>query len=235
MRRCSDSNISNLSSPGHLLEVPNCHEVSPRVTWDMTSRPQGFWDVDGVWRSLRCQNMKFPGESFVECLKNSQIYVFGDSNSNRMYGYLVGRTFSKPTYPGAWPYKAEAVNKEWDIKLKFYPHEYPLFLGQKWEQIIQYGSVEKLIDGIPSTGRQLVIVHYYLHMSHFHMSVGRSRVEAAARAIARLLARNTEARVAFRGPHVSSHETVYNHSIGGDTLGKQFLEIISKAFARLKD
>ena len=131
----------------------------------MTTRPQGFWDVDGVWRSLRCQNMKFPGESFVECLKNSQIYVFGDSNSNRMYGYLVGRTFSKPTYPGAWPYKAEAVNKEWDIKLKFYPHEYPLFLGQKWEQIIQYGSVEKLIDGIPSTGRQLVIVHYYLHMS----------------------------------------------------------------------
>ena len=67
------------------------------------------------------------------------------------------------------------------------------------------------------------------------MSVGRSRVEAAARAIARLLARNPEARVAFRGPHVSSHETVYNHSIGGDTLGKQFLEIIFKAFARLKD
>ena len=201
----------------------------------MTTRPQGFWDVNRSWRLLHCQSSKFPGQSFVSCLKNSQVYVIGDSNSYRMYDYLVSRTSSRTTVSGSWPHKAEAANKQWNVTVKFLPHDYPLFLGQRWTPLRRYGSVENIIDGIPSTGRHLVILHYYVHLTAFHLSVARSRLEAAAMAISRLLARNPEARVAFRGPHVTSYEWEINHSIGGDALGKHYLEIISTAFTNLKD
>ena len=183
--------------------------------------------------------MKFPRQSFLKCLKDSQIFVIGDSNSNRMYNYLVDQTSSNKKLHGGplrmeWSTKDQSFNKQWKINVTRLPHEYPAYLSDG-SPLLQYGSVEKIIDGIPSTGGQLVILHYYLHLTPFHLSVARSRVEAAARAISRLLARNPEARVAFRGPHVSSDGWNFNHSIGGDALGKQYMDIISTAFANLKD
>ena len=201
----------------------------------MTTRPQGFWDTTGAWQSLLCQKKKFSGQSFVKCLKNSQVYALGDSNTLKTYEYLVRETSSRTTLSGRWPFKAEAANKQWNITLKFFRHDYPLFLGPRWTPLHRYGSVENIIDGIPSTGRQLVILHYYLHLTPFHLSVAQTRLEAAARVISRLLARNPEARVAFRGPHVASFENHFNHAVGGDALGNQYLDLISTAFANLKD
>ena len=209
--------------------------MSPSVTWDINTRPKGFWDINGTWKYLRCQTSQFPRLSLANCLRNSHVYVIGDSNANRMYFYLVSRSSSKATLAGSWPRKAEAANKQLNITLQFMAHDYPLFLGQQWESLLRSGSVEKIIDGIPSTGRQLVILHYYLHLTPFHLSVAQSRLEAAARAISRLLARNPEARVAFRGPHVASFDYHINHAVGGDALGKQYLGLISTTFANLKD
>ena len=227
--------ISNHSSSGHLPQVHKCSDQSRNITWDMTTRPQGFWNSQGLWKSLRCQTSSFPKHFFMECLRDSQIYVIGDSNANRMYFYLVGRTFSKGTLNGQWPGAAESENKAWNISIKFWPHDYPLFMGQRWQPLLRYGSVEQIIDAVPSAGRQLIILHYFLHLAPFHLSVARSRVEAAAKAISRLLKRNPMAHVAFRGPHVTSREWDINHSIGGDTLGKQYLNIISSAFEEIKD
>ena len=148
-----------------------------------------------------------------------------------MYNYLHGRIFSKATLPCRWPKKSETTNKQWNVTLQSLAHDYLLFLGQQWESLLRSGSVENIIDGIPSTGRQLVIPHYYLHLTFFHLSVARSRLETAARAIAR----NPEARVAFRGPYVISFDNHINHAVGGEALGKQYQDLISTAFANLKD
>ncbi|RUS91592.1 hypothetical protein EGW08_000707 [Elysia chlorotica] len=217
-----------------LPPLPKCSEVSPRVTWDMATRPQGFWDSHQNWKSLQCERTQFSRDASVKCLSNSQIYVIGDSNANRLYSRLLARFPTQKTMPGAWPRAAESQNKSFNISVKFLPHEYPLFLGQRWEPLLPYGGVEKIIDSVPSTGRQLIILHYYLHLMPFHLSVARSRVVAAVKAIARLLIRNPNAHVAFRGPHVTSREWDINHSIGGDALGKQYLDIISSAFEGLK-
>ena len=152
-----------------------------------------------------------------------------------MFGQFIQETNSIKTMDGSWPGQAEAANRVWNITVKFRPHEYPLFLKKNWTPLLRYGSVEHIIDGVPSRGRQLVVLHYYLHLTPFHLSVARSRMEAAARAISRLLTRNPEARVALRGPHVTSRDWDINHTVGGDALGKHFADIISAAFAQLKD
>ncbi|GFN84668.1 nxpe family member 3 [Plakobranchus ocellatus] len=223
------------SSRGRLRVLPKCFDVSSNVTWDISSRPQGFWNRKGVWKSLLCQTSVFESQEFLKCFSNSTVYVIGDSNANRIYSILVSRTESITTEPGSWPRRAVAQNKAWGITVEFRPHDYPLFLKQSWEPLLRYGSVETQIDAIPSQGRFIVILHYFLHLVPFHLSVVQSRVEAAARSIRRLLNRNPEARVAFRGPHVASQDSDINHAVGGDNLGRQYMEIISKAFTDLKE
>ncbi|GFS00720.1 NXPE family member 3 [Elysia marginata] len=202
----------------------------------MTTRPQGFWDSEGAWRSLLCQASRFTGNSFMKCLQNSEVNVIGDSNAKRIYYFLTENSGTSKVFNRSWPEAPfEAKNTAWNFTVKFWPHDYPLFLGEKWQPLLRYGSVEHIIDAIPSSGRQLVILHYFLHMTPFHLSVARSRLEAAAKAIARLVNRNPEARVAFRGPHVASNGWRGVLSVGGDVLGKQYLDIISTAFTGLKD
>lgn len=236
-RAVSTKPFVRTTKAGELKNVRSCAKVPRNITWDMTSRPQGFWNEHPkwVWTSLMCKTSRFNGQVLLQCLKNAVVYVIGDSNANRIYTSLVERTRAKFTRPGLWPRSAEAKNMKWNITIKFYPHDYPLYLGLKWEPLLQYGSVEQIIERIPSTGRHLVILHYYLHLVPFHLTVMKSRLEAAFKAIARLLKRNADARVAFRGPHVACEGWGTNPSIGGDPLAKQYLGLISTVFKNLEN
>ena len=91
------------------------------------------------------------------------------------------------------------------------------------------------IDSIPSTGRYIVLVHYYLHLSGAHISVFHNRLIMLKGAILKALKRNSNVVFAFRGPHVISTEWADNHSMCGDVQAQYFFKILFDLFKDIMD
>ncbi|CAL1532345.1 unnamed protein product [Lymnaea stagnalis] len=224
-----------VNKSGQLPQLSPCSSISPEVTWDIDNRPQGYWSPDNKWASLVCKRQGWNLYWTASCLQNTTIHVIGDSNGVRLYSHLRSASQCVTTQPGGWPDQEVCTNFKKGITVVFTPHEYPLYLGLPWKHKLLYGGVAKQIDAMPSKGRVVVIVHYFLHVMVSHLAVTRVRLIALRDAIDRLLKRNPDAMAAFRGPHVSSFEWDYNHTIGGDVLGMIYLSMLKEIFSTLKD
>lgn len=169
----------------------------------------------------------------MSCLRNSSVWVFGDSNGLRFSESISSLTKVEYT-PVSWPYQFKKRDKLNGITFTFTPPEYPIYLGQVWRPRLPYGGVAKQIDEIPSNGTHFLVIHYFYHIVPSHLSIAYLRLKAVRDAIQRLINRNPNVVVGIRGPHVSSVEFDYNHAVGGDNLGVYFLEMIQHIFADLK-
>ncbi|XP_059158705.1 NXPE family member 4-like [Physella acuta] len=206
--------------------------TSPSATWEMT-KPKGYWSPGEVWTSLLCDHSYLTPSLALDCLRDTSIWVFGDSNSLRLYWPLQDWTQCSATGNGAWPQKEVCKNKVNNITLTFTPHEYPLHLGASWVSMLRYDGVAQHIDAMPSNEKIIVIIHYYLHVLTSHLSFAELRLRSVTEACKRLLDRNPDATIAFRGPHVASLEYEINHTISGDSLGRFYFKIILKVFKDL--
>ncbi|XP_059158730.1 NXPE family member 4-like [Physella acuta] len=197
------------------------------------TKPKGYWSPGGVWTSLVCDHSYLTPGLALDCLRDTSIWVFGDSNGVRLYWQLESVTRCSTTQPGAWPHKAVCKNKGNNITLSFTPHEYPIYLGASWTTKLPYDGVVQHIDALPSNGKIIVIFHYYLHAMTSHLSFAELRLRSVTAACKRLLDRNPDVTIAFRGPHVSSFEWDINHTISGDSLGTFYVKIILNVFKDL--
>lgn len=202
-------------------------------TWETDHQPTGFWSTGNNWQSLICERPKMTPKWTVDCLHNSHVWIFGDSNGHRMMEAVLSITgHLLPNL--SWPQQYIRRDNFNGITFIFTPTEYPVFLHQQWHQRLPYGGVAKQIDKIPSRGTHFLVIHYFLHLSASHLSVAFLRWKAAHDAIQRLVARNPDVVVGIRGPHVSSVESRKSHAGFGDNLGMFLLEMIQYIFADLK-
>ncbi|XP_059145983.1 NXPE family member 4-like [Physella acuta] len=197
------------------------------------TKPKGYWSPNSVWTSLVCDHSYLTPSLALDCLRDTSIWVFGDSNGVRLYGQLRGWIQCSTTQSGAWPYREVCKNSGNNITLTFTPHEYPLYLGSEWTNTLPYDSVAQHIDAMPSNGKIIVVFHYFLHALTSHLSLAELRLRSVTEACKRLLDRNPDATIAFRGPHVASLEWDYNHTVSGDSLGEFYLKIILNVFKEL--
>ncbi|GFO39287.1 nxpe family member 2 [Plakobranchus ocellatus] len=215
-----------------------CIEMSPKVTWK-TKRPTGYWrDEDKTWVSLLCREPPLTTPWMRACLKNSHVWVIGDSNGIRLYYKVADAAGLERLDYGPMPFfdvLSESAAKE-NINIHYSPHEHPLYVTKIWKNLdVAFIGVPQKIDAIPSKGRQFLLLHYYLHLTYVHLGAARLRLLAARDAIARLLARNPEAVVGIRGPHTVAMNANYDIAYGGDTLARFLLEMILEDFAGLQD
>jgi hypothetical protein len=219
---------------GSLPKLKSCSEINPRVTW-MTNQPNGYWSPDNNWVSLLCERPNMTSQWVTSCLTNTSVWSFGDSNGVRLYNIISAKIFPNDSSHSEWPSRLVKSDNSNRITLTFTPPEYPLYMGSKWKPRIRYGGVAKQIDSIPSTGKHIVTIHYYLHTAYYHLSVVVTRLTALHDAIQRLLKRNPNILVGIRGPHVFYVDPNLNHAIGGDNLGIYLLKMIQDIFDDLKD
>ena len=215
-----------------------CSKTSRKVSWT-TQRPTGYWrDADKTWVSLLCREATVTQTWMRACLKDSSVWIIGDSNGVRLY-YKVAQSANLDHLDyGAMPFfDVMTRSKKTDnIKVHFTPHEHPLYVSKAWKQLdVDYIGVPDKIDAIPSKGRQFLVIHYFLHVTTVHLGLARARFESARDAIVRLLARNPQAYVAIRGPHTVSLNHYYDIAIGGDSLARHLVEIIAEVFEDLQD
>ncbi|CAG5114477.1 unnamed protein product, partial [Candidula unifasciata] len=216
-----------------LPKLKPCSETSIIYTWDIEPRPRGYWTPGNYWQSLVCERPNITADWTVSCLRNSTVWIFGDSN-----GWALINTLSNLTEvennSGSWPYQFIRRDKINGITFRFTPIEYPVYLGQVWRPRLPYGGVAKQIDEISSNGTHFLVIHYYMHLAPSHLNIAYLRLTAVRDAIQRLLARNPNVVVGIRGPHVSSFEFNFNHAVGGDNLGTYLLEMIRHVFVDLR-
>ncbi|XP_055892455.1 NXPE family member 1-like [Biomphalaria glabrata] len=219
---------------GQLPKLKSCSQTSLKVTWNLTT-PGGFWDPNMNWMSLHCERPGMSSPWAMSCLKNTTILIIGDSNAVRLFRALSQITHCTGLSSSLWPKAGTCRNKDANIILSFTPHELPLYQHSSWTPKLNYKGVAEQISATPSVGKYIIIVHYYLHATPSHLSVVHSRIKSLAEAIRHLARRNPDVLFAFRGPHVTSFDWDINHTIGGDSLGTLYLQLIQETFQDLRD
>ncbi|KAK6982035.1 NXPE family member 4-like isoform X1 [Biomphalaria glabrata] len=235
LKRTIPHNIQLLvNEKGKLPKLKPCSETSLNVTWNLTT-PGGFWEPNMKWTSLQCERPPLSSPWAMSCLKNTTIMIFGDSNAVRVFNVLSQVTHCTGLSSSLWPKAGTCRNKDANIILSFTPHELPLYQHASWTPKLNYKGVAEQIYTTPSVGKYIIIVHYYLHATPSHLSVVHSRIKSLAESIRHLARRNPDVLFAFRGPHVTSFDWDINHTTGGDSLGKFYLQLIQETFQDLRD
>ncbi|GFO31152.1 nxpe family member 2 [Plakobranchus ocellatus] len=243
--KSSDNSSSNFTEnenklPQTFVSSPEkpCVETSPKVTWK-TKLPTGYWrDERKTWESLLCREPPLTTPWMRACLRNSHVWVIGDSNGIRLYYHVADAAGLERLDYGPMPFfdVLSESGPEENINIHYSPHEHPLYVTKQWKRLdVAFIGVPQKIDAIPSKGRQFLLLHYYLHLTYVHLGAARLRLLAARDAIARLLARNPEAVVGIRGPHTVAPEANYDIAYGHDTLARFLVEMIHEDFAALQD
>ena len=181
-----------------------------------------------------------------QCLSHTTVRIFGDSNGFRIFNVFDAMMNPKCVQPSAksqkgakltmWNVHTVCTKADKDFHMTFDPHKAHLYAASNSAQPIQKsGDVTQYIDQIPSAGRYIVVVHYYLHLVAGHISIAHNRLLKLRAAIERASSRNKEVFIAFRGPHIIAVEWAENHSLGGDVQSLFYHELIKEVFRDLKD
>ena len=145
---------------------------------------------------------------------------------------IVGNLTCKRGF--TWNIPQKCHRQDLNFTLRFYPHEFTAYIHTAFQPIRRLGSVVQILEGIPTTGRFIVLVHIYLHPTFAHLSVAYQRLVALKAAIKVTLARNSRVVFAFRGPHVCSKNSKPS-SMGGNVQVLLFSNIVREIFQSVQD
>ncbi|XP_059175212.1 NXPE family member 3-like [Physella acuta] len=215
-----------------LPELQPCRESSKRITW-VRGNPKGFWTSGNKWNSLICKNQgNLTSDWTRNCLRNTSVWFFGDSNARNAYFMLVGIAECNPMV-GKYPEKSVCYDKSIDLTITVISHEPPKYALTKRKE--NFTGVPDFIQTLPRNKKHVLIIHYYLHYTAAHLSVLSLRMRKLREAIEKMLETNPNVLVGLRIPHVTSKYYSTNHAVGGDPLGPQYIDLIREMFRGLED
>ncbi|XP_059175213.1 NXPE family member 4-like [Physella acuta] len=217
---------------GKLPQLQPCRKSNKRITW-ARDNPKGFWTSGNNWNSLICKEQGTITSAWARnCLRNTSVWIFGDSNAGRSYTMLVGIVACDPMV-GEYPEKSVCYDKSIDLTITLISHEPPKYALTK--RVDNFTGVPDFIQTLPRNKKLVLIIHYYLHYTAAHLSVLSLRMRKLRDAIEKMLETNPNVLVGLRIPHVTSKYYTTNHAVGGDPLGPQYIELIRERFRGLED
>ncbi|XP_067660600.1 uncharacterized protein [Haliotis asinina] len=186
-----------------LPSVP-CNKTPLWKSWE-ASTPVGFF-YKNSWKSLICENtIPADPQIYRKCLKNRRLWIHGDSTSRAWFVNLNKRLGLKLVTEewdnSKWHKQAVTMDKTWNITLLFVPHEYPFFHGFRFDKLSYNRATHAYLDAIPSTSRDIFLIHIYLHFHSFPPEVFRTHIQRIARSVKSLVTRAPGVKVAIRGTH----------------------------------
>ncbi|KAH9504898.1 hypothetical protein Btru_060960 [Bulinus truncatus] len=224
--------VREKGKPTHLRP---CSLTNLKVTWELRSTPGGFWGPNLTWSSLQCARPEVTVDWARSCLRDTTVWVFGDSNGVRLFNAVKKYTNCSKMTHGIWPLSGNCTLEKHNITIVFTPHELPLYQKFEWTPRLGYRSVAEYIKMTPSAGKHIFIIHYYLHVTPSHLAVLHARLLSLSDAVRQLVARNPDAFFVIRGPHAISLDYNGNHAIGGDNLGPFYVRLLRETFRDLQD
>ena len=187
---------------------------------------------------MMCRSRHLTDSQIDHCHRNTSVHVYGDSNSLRMriQPYMLNTTGCPGGIIRPWNFRQTCRSEELDYTITYDPHEQHMYFTKSgYWPLYRDGGVASHLDAIPSTGRHVVIVHYYLHIVAAHLTAAHNRLVMLRGAIERLLDRNPGVMVVLRGPHPMAIDWVQNHSMGGDGQSVFYRKILHQVFRPIRD
>ena len=218
---------------------------------------------NNTWIDMSCRKTIHLRDDQSKCFRNMTVHVFGDSNSREHYITICRSTRAKNVaglqskYLG-WHSTLKCQNPDLNFTSWWHPHANPFTSSQShWAINLNArmtSGVEKnvtdaipskgllvptsihldAISSVPSTGRMLVILHQYYHLTMYHTSAYQGMQVSIRDAVKRLLERNPEAIVVVRGPH-STYGGWKENYVCGDGLARFMEEILLKIWGELSE
>ena len=237
------TNMTLKVSEGKTLPSINssCRQAGSAITWTASS-PKGYFD-EGVWQTLLCRPRSLTPERLKACLTNTTVWFLGDSNTQALIDNFktlldYNRMNSKCSVETNLWYATRTCSLSGiNAKFHYMRHENTFYFSKQIDSLPakREKSLVELIDSLPSTGRIVVVVHYFMHVVVAHLSVARDRLQRLHGAMSRLARRNPDAVLALRGPHITQKEWEVNHLQGGDTQGMLYLKMIKDLFRDMQE
>ncbi|XP_060558851.1 NXPE family member 1-like [Ruditapes philippinarum] len=212
-----------------------CSQYNITKLWQ-SRKATGFF-YKGKWNFRNC--LGFQQTHDVNCLKDSRLYLMGDSTLRAWYASIIKRFKCLPTTEKwqneKWHKMAECLNKKLSFKAGWYPHAQPFFVGQGWDDVrYTLYSTSRRIDNIPLNERAIIVIQLYLHFVAFHHSVFKERMAIIRRSIERLFLKNKKAIVMIKGPHTFTNTPAGSVRLS-DYFGFVYSKIIYEVFDGLLD
>ena len=212
-------------------DIP-CHQVLPSATWNL-GVPTGLFHK-GVWFPSTCTRAP-PSR---ECLRNTRVISLGDSNIRASHQYLCKHTGSQHVQRQlwkAWHKPLSCVNHSLNFSSVWYPHGNPFMSSSTaWAELGSLVPSAHAIDDIPSTGRTLVLLHHFLHLTTAHMTAVEGMHSAIKDALVRLVSRNPDVQIVIRGPH-TAYEGWATHYTAGDMFADHIEDMLVDVYKELRD
>ena len=181
-----------------------------RLSGTLSSEPSGYF-LDGSWKSFHCNAKDFyDSVDEINCLKNKQIHILGDSTIRQWYSHYV-RSFSFWSFfmRGVYPIEKNQVKDLWEprkavdtqnnITFYFSAHGPPLQNGgTPHSQPYIADSIDKIKGGKET----VIAITFGNHVLLYNPILFIQRLETIKKAISRLLQRSPNTVVVFRGMNV---------------------------------
>ncbi|KAH9495285.1 hypothetical protein Btru_016313 [Bulinus truncatus] len=192
-------------SKADVISLPQlkCSERDMSLTFQ-ENNSYGFF-YNGSWRPSTCQLPELTTKLLVDCLKDTQVILVGDSNSREQYDILTRLVPCESRLVRLaikWLRELKCVNTTNNITFQFLPHSFPFFglMEDKRTHSDVYSEVQ-LLDSIPKDGKYIVHLHTFIHLAPFHLSLLETRLKLVRDAMKRLLDRNPHVIIIYQSAH----------------------------------
>ncbi|XP_067676425.1 NXPE family member 3-like [Haliotis asinina] len=175
-----------------------CNKLPPKLTWQRKS-PNGYF-LHGKWHSLLCTD-KLPRtiNAYRQCLKGRTLWLPGDSTSTQfktsLHSFLKFKSHSRGHEP------VIDTDSGYNFSISFHAHEFPFYHGHSRCSRSTNQAEDIILDHLPNTTKDIVVLYLYIHFSFVHPDVFRQHVRRLVPSAKNLLARAPNVTLAVRGPH----------------------------------
>ena len=168
----------------------------------------GFYQQD-KWQPATCRPNRFPDmEQMRACFRNRHFFLFGDSTARQLHEHClktlslqkrtVGNQASAYTSPKTGSDEARNIST-------FYAFHYFPIGRMAWTLVPDVDYIANRIDRIQNVSWPVVIIGLGLHFSFSPPAYFEDRILGIVAAVERLLSRNPQAMVFFKGLNTRPH------------------------------
>ncbi|ESP01668.1 hypothetical protein LOTGIDRAFT_172517 [Lottia gigantea] len=213
----------------------DCTELPRRETWNMI-QPTGYFNGN-KWENIKCHN-PVNKLNFLSCFKDTTLIVFGDSTIRQYFSYIRSAFNCYQTTPTwtklEWHQVSHCHVPQYNFSLTWAVQELPFTESFKASDgKINLKPAAVLLNEIPSSGRIVFLIHYYVHFIRQHYSLFIDRIRSLKTPIRNALKRNKEIHIAIKSPHVfyvSICPTQFSIF-----QGKLYMDILKRELAEFHD